>query len=85
MFNVAVIALDWSYVIPIFCKLIYGGFEPGPWHMGKASFFVNAWACIWTVFVTIIFILPTVKPVTALSVGFRFRFRTCAKAWVERR
>jgi amino acid transporter len=69
VFNVTAIALDWSYVIPIFCKLIYGQFEPGPWHMGKASFFVNAWACIWTFFVSIIFILPTVRPVTAVNVS----------------
>jgi predicted neutral ceramidase superfamily lipid hydrolase len=68
VFNVTAIALDWSYVIPILCKLVYGKFEPGPWHMGKAGFWVNAWACIWTMFVTIIFILPAVRPVTALNV-----------------
>lgn len=69
MFNLAAIALDWSYVIPIFCKLVHGQFEPGPWHLGKASFFVNIWACIWTMFVTIIFLMPTVRPVTALNVS----------------
>jgi predicted neutral ceramidase superfamily lipid hydrolase len=70
VFNVTAIALDWSYVIPIICKIFYGRFEPGPWNMGKASFYVNAWACIWTVFVTIIFILPTVRPVTANNVSW---------------
>ena len=69
VFNVTAIALDWSYTIPIFCKLVYGQFEPGPWNMGKASVFVNAWACIWTLFVTIIFLLPTVRPVTAINVS----------------
>jgi amino acid transporter len=69
VFNVTAIALDWSYVIPILCKLMYGKFEPGPWNMGKASFWVNLWACLWTAFVTIIFILPTVRPVTALNVS----------------
>ncbi len=69
VFNVTAIAIDWSYVIPILCKLIYGKFEPGPWNLGKASFWVNLWACIWTVFVTIIFILPTIRPVTALNVS----------------
>ncbi|KAK3712033.1 polyamine transporter tpo5 [Vermiconidia calcicola] len=52
VFNVCAIALDWSYCIPIFCKLMFGKFEPGPWHMGRLSIFVNSWACIWTVFVT---------------------------------
>lgn len=74
VFNVCAIALDWSYCIPIFCKLVFGKFEPGPWHMGKASFFVNSWACIWTLFVSIIFILPTVRPVTALNMNYATAF-----------
>lgn len=69
VFNVCAIALDWSYCIPIFCKLYFGKFEKGPWHMGVLSFWVNAWALIWTLFVTIIFILPTFRPVTALNVN----------------
>ena len=39
--------------IPIFCKLIFGKFERGPWHLGKASFWVNLVACIWTTFVSV--------------------------------
>jgi amino acid permease (GABA permease) len=69
VFNVCAIALDWSYCIPIFCKLAFGKFVPGPWHMGILSPWVNAWACIWTFFVTIIFLLPTVRPVTADTVS----------------
>ena len=38
--------------------------------MGKASPFVNAWACIWTLFVTIIFILPTARPVAANTMNY---------------
>lgn len=68
------IALDWSYCIPIFCKLFFGKFEPGPWHLGKFSSAVNAWACLWTFFVTIIFILPTVRPVTALTMNYAIAF-----------
>lgn len=74
--------------VPIFCKLVFGRFKPGPWHMGKFGYFVNAWACIWTLFVSvsniedwkrmssrlttsvqIVFIVPTVRPVTALNVS----------------
>lgn len=69
VFNVCAIALDWSYCIPIFCKIVFGKFEPGPWNMGKASVYVNAYACLWTLFVSIIFILPTIRPVTALNVS----------------
>jgi len=46
VFNVTAIALDWSYCIPIMCRLIFGQFEPGPWNMGKFGPAVNAWACV---------------------------------------
>jgi hypothetical protein len=42
--------------------------------MGKFSPFVNAWACLWTLFVSIIFILPTVRPVTALTMNYAIAF-----------
>ena len=74
VFNVCAIALDWSYCIPIFCKLVFGKFTPGPWHLGRFGPFVNAWACIWTLFVSIIFILPTVRPVTALTMNYASAF-----------
>jgi amino acid permease (GABA permease) len=74
VFNVCAIALDWSYCIPIFCKIVFGKFEPGPWHMGKIGYFVNAWACIWTLFVSIIFLLPTAMPVTALTMNYACAF-----------
>jgi len=70
VFNICAIALDWSYCIPIICKLMFGKFVPGPWHMGKASFYVNVWACLWTLFVSIIFILPTAMPVTAKTMNY---------------
>ncbi|KAF2090345.1 amino acid transporter [Saccharata proteae CBS 121410] len=70
VFSVCAIALDWSYVIPIMCKLIFGKFKPGPWNMGKLSFLVNAYACLWTLFVSIIFILPTERPTTAQNMNY---------------
>ncbi|KAL1614840.1 polyamine transporter tpo5 [Neofusicoccum ribis] len=70
VFNVCAIALDWSYIIPIACKLIFNKFEPGPWNMGRFSTVVNAWACLWTLFVSIIFILPTARPTTAENMNW---------------
>lgn len=69
IFNVCAIALDWSYTIPIFCKLIFNQFEPGPWNLGKFSYLVNAWACIWTAFVSVIFLFPTDMPVQSANVS----------------
>lgn len=74
VFNVCAIALDWSYCVPIACKLMFGKFTPGPWHMGKLSFFVNMWALIWTTFVTIIFILPVLLPVTGDNMNYAIVF-----------
>ena len=71
VFNVCAIALDWSYCIPIFCKILSKKFEPGPWHMGKLGLFVNIWACLWTLYVSVIFIMPTAIPVTAVTVSSR--------------
>ena len=76
IFNVTAIALDWSSVIPILCKLMFNKFEPGPWHLGFLSPFINAWACIWTLFVSIIFILPTIRPVTAENMNYAIAYLT---------
>lgn len=73
VFDVCAISLDWSYCIPILCKLLYKKFEPGPWHMGWLSWWVNMWSLIWTFFVSIIFLLPTIRPVTTLNVSPIYR------------
>ncbi|ETS82118.1 Amino-acid permease 2 [Pestalotiopsis fici W106-1] len=70
VFNICAICLDWSYCIPIICKLFFHKFERGPWHLGKASPFVNAWACIWTAFVSVIFLFPTAMPVTPDNMNY---------------
>ncbi|KAI9719359.1 MAG: hypothetical protein M1828_006260 [Chrysothrix sp. TS-e1954] len=74
VFNVTAIALDWSYCIPIFCKIFSKKFTPGPFNMGKLGYFVNAWACIWTLFVTIIFLMPTARPVAADTMNYAIAF-----------
>jgi LPXTG-motif cell wall-anchored protein len=42
--------------------------------MGKISPFVNTWACIWTAFVAIIFLFPTVRPVTGENMNYAIAF-----------
>lgn len=69
IFNTCAIALDWSYCIPIMCKLFFNRFERGPWHLGAASVAINVWGCTWTAFVSVIFLFPTVTPVHADNVG----------------
>ncbi|KAL8816903.1 MAG: hypothetical protein Q9223_004164 [Gallowayella weberi] len=74
VFAVTAIALDWSYCIPIICKMVFGQFKPGPWHMGKWSFWVNLYAVVWTLFASIIFILPTVRPVAGDTMNYAIAF-----------
>ncbi len=69
IFNLTAIALDWSYCIPIICKLAFGKFKRGPFHLGWASTPINCWAVVWTILVTIIYVQPTIRPVTAQNVS----------------
>ena len=62
-------------MIPILCKLLFRrNFTPGPWHLGKFAPFINIWACLWTLFVSIIFILPTARPVAADNMNYAIAF-----------
>lgn len=80
IFNVTAIALDWSYCIPIISKILYSkrlaaegegqGFTPGPWNLGAFSWYINVWAVVWTFFVSIVFVFPTILPVTAQNMNY---------------
>ncbi|KAL8898288.1 MAG: hypothetical protein Q9192_002152 [Flavoplaca navasiana] len=74
VFATTAIALDWSYCIPIACKMLFGRFEPGSWHMGRFSWWVNAYAVAWTLFASIIFILPTTRPVSGDTMNYAIAF-----------
>lgn len=72
IFSVTAIAYDWSYCIPIMCKMFHRGtnFQPGPFHLGKFSYAINLWAVVWTAFASVIFILPNYLPVTAENMNY---------------
>ena len=75
IFNVCAIALDWSYIIPIVGRIFFPDlFKPGPWNLGRFSFFVNMWAILWTLFISIIFFMPTELPVTANNMNYAVVF-----------
>lgn len=63
--SIAVIGLYIAYVIPTFLRLRRGdAFERGPWHLGGASRVIGTIAVIWVLFITVLFMLPQVHPVT---------------------
>ncbi len=58
--SIAVIGLYIAYVIPIYLRWRQGAaFEAGPWNNGAKYKWMNPFATLWVVLITIIFILPT--------------------------
>src|SRR6476661_3257157 len=69
--SIAVIGLYIAYVLPTFLRLRQGdAFEPGPWHLGRWSRPIGIIAVAWVVFITVLFMLPTVSPVTASNFNY---------------
>jgi hypothetical protein len=77
IFSLCAIALDTSYIIPIFLRRVCHDhpdvmFKPGPFNLGNGFLgkFCN-WICIfWTLFVCVIFSFPTVLPVTGSNMNY---------------
>jgi amino acid transporter len=77
--SIAVIGLYIAYVIPTFLRLRQGeAFERGPWHLGRWSRPIGIVAVAWVGVITILFMLPTVSPIT----GTNFNYTVVAVAVV---
>jgi uncharacterized BrkB/YihY/UPF0761 family membrane protein len=58
-------------VTPTFLRLRQGdNFQRGPWHLGRWSRPVGTVAVIWVIFITILFMLPTVNPITLSNFNY---------------
>ncbi|SEG89258.1 amino acid/polyamine/organocation transporter, APC superfamily [Actinacidiphila yanglinensis] len=69
--SVSVIGLYIAYVIPVFLRLRQGDeFPRGPWHLGRWSRVIGTVAVCWTALITVLFMLPTVSPITARSFNY---------------
>jgi len=69
--DIATIGLYISYGLPIFIGLIYPrGFIHGPFNLGAASRPVALIACLWVVFITVIFCLPQLNPVNSQTLNY---------------
>jgi amino acid permease (GABA permease) len=63
--SIAVIGLYLAYVIPTLLRVRKGAaFQRGPWHLGRWSRAVGVVAVAWVGFITVLFMLPQVSPVT---------------------
>ncbi|SPF33988.1 Amino acid transporter [Candidatus Desulfosporosinus infrequens] len=69
--SIAVIGLYIAYVIPVFLRNIHKDrFEVGPWNLGSWSSLIGWIAIIWTVFASVLFILPVSFPITVSNFNF---------------
>ena len=69
--SIATIGLYLSYGMPILIGLIYHkNFKKGPFNLKAFSRPVAAVACLWIGFITIIFCLPGVNPVTSQTLNY---------------
>ena len=69
--SIAVIGLYVAYVLPTFLRLRQGAsFQRGPWHLGRWSYVVGWIAVTWVAIISILFILPTVSPITVANFNY---------------
>ncbi len=68
--SIAVIGLYISYVLPILLRLFAKSFQRGPWHLGSWSRPIGIIAVLWVIFISVLFMLPTVHPVTAVTFNY---------------
>ena len=69
--SIAVIGLYIAYIIPVYLRLKAGDqFKRGPWHLGRWSRSIGIINVIWVIFISLLFILPPVSPVTVNSFNY---------------
>ena len=69
--SIATIGLYISYGIPIALRVIYRArFTRGPFHLGPFSYAVATTACLWIVFIAVVFILPQANPVDSQTLNY---------------
>jgi amino acid transporter len=69
--SIAVIGLYIAYVLPTLLRLMQGDdFVPGPWSLGRWSRPIGIVAVLWVAFITVLFMLPQLSPVTRTSFNY---------------
>src|SRR5579862_6132864 len=58
--SIATIGLYIAYALPIYLRLRLGdAWEPGEWNLGRNYRWIGTTACLWVLFIAVLFILPT--------------------------
>ncbi len=59
--SISVVGFYISYIIPVFLGWVKKGrwaAKRGPWHLGSASNMINGLACVWTIFICAMMVMP---------------------------
>lgn len=68
--SITTIGLYIAYAIPIFLRLIARDFQPGPWNLGRWGKPLGIIAVVWVFLISILFMLPTVNPITVVTFNY---------------
>ncbi|HKC73317.1 MAG TPA: amino acid permease, partial [Chloroflexota bacterium] len=69
--SIATLGLYIAYAIPVLLRLRAGQrFARGPWHLGRWSKPIGIIAVLWVAFISILFVLPQVYPITLLTFNY---------------
>ena len=69
--SIATIGLYISYGVPILMGMLYpSNFIKGPFNLRYASRWIALVACLWIAFITIVFCLPELNPVTSQTLNY---------------
>ncbi|KAL9543952.1 hypothetical protein PS6_008998 [Mucor atramentarius] len=70
--SAAVISINVSYGLPLLCRLIWvrGDMPKGPFSLGKLGIPLNIISCIWVGFFGVILCIPSVSPVTPVTMNW---------------
>jgi amino acid permease (GABA permease) len=67
---IAVIGLYVAYVIPVYLRLRDPDFKVGAWNLGRWSKPIGWTSVVWVIAICIMFILPTLYPITAMTFNY---------------
>jgi len=68
--SIAVIGLYIAYVGPVLLRRMNPEFRPGPWNLGRWSAPVGWIAIVWVGIICVLFVLPTVNPITVATFNY---------------
>ena len=69
--SISTIGLFVAYVIPIYLRRTRREkFSPGPFHLGAWSGFIGWLAVVWVIFICILFMVPTIRPIKFSTFNF---------------